>query len=140
MKDPSEASVAHSNEEVVRRFLHLVDNRRFDELDSVLAPGLRFHFGNATFDRDELVSLIRSFYVAFPDLTHSIEEIFSAGNRVVARAADTATHLGEFNGIAATHREIAVGQIAIYTLEAGQIVEVWEQADIAALLEQISFE
>ncbi len=133
-----DANLNSSDEEVVRRFYHLMDTQQVDQLDSVLAPSLQFHLGAATLNRDEMKDMIRGFYTGFPDFTHNIDEIFSGGGRVVARATDTATHLGEFSGIPATNRRITVGQIAIYQIESGKIIEAWEQADVAGLMAQIS--
>ncbi len=139
MSDRNDESTSDvGGEEVVKRFFHLMDTHQFDDIDSVLATDLRFHMGAATLNRDEMKEMIRGFYAGFPDFTHNIDEIFTGGGRVVARATDTATHLGEFNGMPATGRSITVGQIAIYQIEAGRITEAWEQADVAGLLAQIS--
>lgn len=127
-----------TNEGVVRRFFELMDARRFDELESVLAPDLRFHLGPATMTRDDVISFIRGFYDAFPDWQHDVEDIFSSGTRVVARAADRGTHRGDFQGVRATGRTINAGQIAIYEIADGRIVEAWEQADFAGLMAQIT--
>lgn len=132
------SAVHGTNEAVVRRFFELMDTHQFDELDSVLAPDLRFRLGSTTMTRDEVVSMIRGFYGAFPDWMHHVDEVLSLGSRVVARATDHATHRGDFQGIAATGRTITVGQIAIYELRDGKIVEVWEQADVAGLMAQIT--
>jgi len=127
-----------ANEVVVRRFFELMDSHQFDELSSVLATDLRFHLGSATMTRDELVSMVRGVYAAFPDLRHRVEEVLSIGSRVVARATDRATHRGEFQGIAPTGRTATIGQIAIYELRDGKIAEAWEQADFAGLMAQLT--
>jgi steroid delta-isomerase-like uncharacterized protein len=127
-----------TNEVVVRRFFELMDAHRFDELESVFAPDLRFQLGSATMTREGLISFIRGFYDAFPDWRHHVEDLFSSGTRVVARAADHGTHRGDFQGIPATGRTITLGQIAIYEIADGRIVEAWEQADVAGLMAQLT--
>jgi steroid delta-isomerase-like uncharacterized protein len=127
-----------TNEVVVRRFFELMDAHRFDEIESVFAPDLRFHLGSATMTRDGLVSFIRGFYEAFPDWQHHVADLFSSGTRVVARAADHGTHRGDFQGVRATGRTVGLGQIAIYEVADGRIVEAWEQADLAGLMAQIT--
>ena len=129
---------ADVNQTTVLRFMELVDAKELDRLEEVVAPDVKFHLGNSLLDLDELRGLITSVHEAFPDFTHSVEEIHTVGNdRVVMRATDRATHQGEFEGIAPTGRQIEVGQIAIYQIVDGRIVEVWEQFDFHGLLEQL---
>lgn len=121
----------------MRRFMELMDAQEFDALGEVVAPDLQLHLGNATLDRDETESMIRTVYEAFPDFTHSVEEIRAVDDRVVMRATDRATHRGVFRGIAPTGGEIVVGQIGIYRMEEGRIAEIWEQFDTHGLMEQL---
>jgi predicted ester cyclase len=127
------------NKDVVLRFMHLMDRtpRDFDALDEVLAPDLRLQLGAAHLDREQTKDLIRMFYTAFPDYTHTPEEILAVGDRVVLRTTNRATHQGEFQGIAPTGRRILFGQIAIYRMVDGKISEVWEEADLWGLMEQL---
>ena len=56
--------------------------------------------------RAEVEAAERAFAVAFPDVTREILDLFSEGDRVVARTAIWGTHRGEFNGIAPTDRAV----------------------------------
>lgn len=127
------------NKEVVLRFMHLMDStpRDLGVLDEVLAPDLRLQIGAAHLDRDQTKDLIRTFYAAFPDYTHTPEEVLAVGDRVVLRTTNRATHRGEFQGIAPTGRAIVFGQIAIYRMLDGKISEVWEEADLLGLMQQL---
>jgi predicted ester cyclase len=138
------AEHAHSadlnpNKEVVLRFMRLMDGAPgdVDALDEVLAPDLRFQLGTAHFDRRQIKDLIRTFYAAFPDLKHSPEEVLSVGDRVVLRTTNRATHSSDFQGIAPTGRRISFGQIAIYRIVDGKIAEIWEEADLLGLMQQL---
>jgi steroid delta-isomerase-like uncharacterized protein len=66
-----------------------------------------------------------------------IEEIFSAGERVVVRWTGTGTHNGELNGIPATGKPIRVDAISIHRVSDGKIAETWEVWDTLSLLQQI---
>ena len=133
------AADVDSNKDVVLRFMHLMDRtpRDVDAVDDVLAPDLRFQLGTAHFDRSQMKDLIQTFYAAFPDLTHTPEELLSVGDRVVLRTTNRATHSADFQGIAPTGRRICFGQIAIYRLVDGQISEIWEEADLLGLMQQL---
>ena len=130
------------NKEVVLRLMSLMDGTDgtpcdFDALDEVLAPELRLQLGAAHLDRSQTKDLIRTFYAAFPDYTHTPEEVLAVGDRVVLRTTNRATHSGDFQGIAPTGRRISFGQIAIYRMVDGKISEIWEEADLLGLMQQL---
>ena len=136
---PTDSSGLNRNEAVVLRFMHLMDGTPcdFDALDEVLAPDLRLQLGAAHLDRDQTKDLIRTFYTAFPDYRHTPEDVLSVGDRVVLRTSNHATHRGDFQGIAPTGRHISFGQIAIYRMVDGKISEIWEEADLLGLMQQL---
>ena len=125
------------NTKVVLRFMRLMDCHDFDALDEVLAHDLRLQLGAARLDRSQTKDLIRTFYAAFPDYTHTPEEVLTVGDRVVLRTTNRATHSGEFQGIPPTGRNISFGQIAIYRMVDGKIAEIWEEADLFGLMQQL---
>jgi len=108
-----------------------------DVLDEVLAPNLQLQIGAVHLDRTETKGLIRTFYAAFPDYTHTPDEILAVGDRVVLRTTNRATHTGDFQGIPPTGRRISFGQVAIYRMADGKISEVWEEADLLGLMQQL---
>ena len=67
----------------------------------------------------------------------AIEEIFSAGDRVVVRWTGSGTHVGEINGIPPTGKPIRVDAIAIHQVTGGKIAESWEVWDTLGYLQQI---
>ncbi len=133
----TDAADVNRDKEVVLRFMRLMDGHDFDALDEVLAPDLQFQIGAARLDRQQTQDLIRVFYAAFPDLTHTPEEVLSVGDRVVLRTTNRATHSGgAFQGIAPTGRRISFSQIAIYRMVDGRISNIWEEADLLGLMQQ----
>ena len=127
----SGAASVDRNKEVVLRFMRLMDGAPsdVDVLDEVLASDLRLQLGAAHLNRTQTKDFIRAVYVAFPDYTHTPEEILAVGDRVVLRTTNRATHKGDFQGIAATGSRIAFGQIAICRMVDGKTAEIWEEAD-----------
>ncbi len=125
------------NKELVLRFMELMDTHNFHALGEVLASDFYLHLGEASLNRDDTESMIRGFYEAFPDFTHTVEEILAVGNRVVMRATDRATHHGSFQGIAPTGRQAVAGQIGIYRIAEGRIAEIWEQFDMHGFMQQL---
>src|SRR5688500_8008497 len=139
IREHADTADMNRNKEVVLRFMGLMDSTPSDlnSLDEVLAPDLRLQIGAAHLDRTQTKELIRAFYTAFPDYTHTPEEILAVGDRVVLRTTNRATHTGDFQGIAPTGRRISFGQIAIYRMANGKIAEVWEEADLLGLMQQL---
>jgi len=136
--EPADADLKR-NKEVVLRFMRLMDDApsNLDVLDEVLAPDLRLQLGASHLDRTQTKDFIRAVYAAFPDFRHTPEEILAVGDMVVLRTTNHATHSGEFQGISQTGRRVSFGQIAIYRMVAGKISEVWEEADVLGLMQQL---
>jgi predicted ester cyclase len=75
----------------------------------------------------------------FPDLTFTIDDLLSDGNKVIAIIHWQGTHLGEFNGIAPTEKVVKGRGIWIHQVEDGKILkEHWEVADALGLGQQLN--
>jgi steroid delta-isomerase-like uncharacterized protein len=78
-----------------------------------------------------------SVYQQGADGRWTIEEIFSAGDRVVVRWTGSGSHIGELNGVPPTGKPIRVDAITIHRMADGKIAETWEVWDTLGLLQQI---
>ncbi|HUA02989.1 MAG TPA: ester cyclase [Solirubrobacteraceae bacterium] len=67
----------------------------------------------------------------------NVEEIISAGDRVVARWTGTGTHRGELMGIEPTGLPISVEAISVFRIANGKIAEEWTVWDALGLLQQV---
>ena len=74
---------------------------------------------------------------AFPDRIDVIEQVIAEGDRVGLLFRVTATHTGNFFGIAPTGRRVDVYEVALLRLVDGQMVEGWFMMDEAELLRQL---
>lgn len=77
------------------------------------------------------------FRAAFPDLQFEVEEVFGAGDRVVARFVMRGTHKGEFMGMAPTGKTVAVKAIDIFRFADGKITDHWGLTDTMAMMQQL---
>ena len=127
------------SEAVVRRFYEEMNNGRKNEL----APEL-FTSDHVLHDPqvpagkgpEGMVEVV-STYQTGVDGHWGIEEIFSAGDRVVVRWTGSGKHVGEVNGIPATGKPIRVDAITIHRMGDGKIAETWEVWDTLTFLQQI---
>lgn len=131
------SAASAANEAVIRHYVALINSHQYEGLRDVLAADFKLHLGNEVLDRDQTIEISKSVFESFPDFNHTIEDVFSSGDRVALRVIDRGTQAGAFQGIAASGRKIEIGQISIYRMVDGRIAEVWEQADLAGLLQQI---
>ena len=123
---------------VVRDFLAATDAQRFDRYDELLAAAVVAHFpGGLDMNRAEVEVAERSFAEAFSDVTREVLDLFSEGDKVVARTAIRGTHQGDFSGVAPTGRSVQTSGIVIYRVAEGRIAESWVEADYMGLFGQL---
>ncbi len=81
---------------------------------------------------------LRSFFLSFPDIKVSVEDIMIVDDRVLTRVVYRATHLGIYENIPATNKEICVGALELFLVIGGKIVQHWHEMDHLAILNQIN--
>ena len=79
------------------------------------------------------------FRSAFPDLHFEVEEMFAAGDKVVARIVMHGTHEGEFMGMPPTGNKISVEAIDIFRLVDGKVAEHWGIGDSMTMMQQLGY-
>ena len=89
--------------------------------------------------RDAFIALYDSFYTAFPDLQFEVTHVLADGDLVAVRGIQTATHEGNFMGIApATGNHVSWTGTAIFRFnDEGKIVERWQNLDEYGLMIQL---
>jgi len=84
---------------------------------------------------------LRLFYAAFlagfPDVQLHFDDIIAEGDTLAVRYHVAGTHLGEFNGIPATGRQMAIGGATILRFAAGKVIERWSEADFPGMMQQL---
>jgi predicted ester cyclase len=78
-----------------------------------------------------------SFYLAFSQGQHNFDEVIVSDDRVVTCGTFTATHLGEFQGLPPTGKQISLSIMHIDRVEDGKILEHWGQGDALGLMQQL---
>lgn len=128
------------NVDLVRRGIEEILNRGdYAVADELFTDDFVFHtpaqtdpfHGPAGFT--QYVSMIRS---AFPDIRFTIEEIFGAGDAVVARWSARLTHRGEFFGLPPTGKSATLTGIHVYHCRDGRIAEEWQELNALGLMQQ----
>ena len=127
------------NEAVVRRFYEQMCNERKNDLagelftDDHVMHDPQVPAGTGPQGMVDVVST----YQSGVDGHWGIEELFSAGDKVIVRWTGSGTHVGEINGIPPTGKTIAVDAISIHDVRGGKIAETWEVWDTLGFLQQM---
>ena len=127
------------NAALVRRFLEEAYNQGSLAVgDELLAEECVFYTPAPIPGISGWMQFAAAFLTAFPDdLQVRIDDIFSAGDKVVARWTAQGTHNGPLRGIPASGRQVTWLGMAIYCLSNGKITEVWGLNDALGIMQQI---
>jgi steroid delta-isomerase-like uncharacterized protein len=128
--------------EIVRRFTELAwQQGDLEAAEQLLAEDLVDHdampFDGRKPGREGLLQVVAMVRAGLPDLTRTIEEEFSEGDRVVTAFTDRATHSGELFGTPATGRRVVVRGINIVRVRDGRIAEIRHVEDMLSLMTQL---
>jgi hypothetical protein len=73
----------------------------------------------------------------YPDIHLTVEDLIAEGDKVVGRTTVTATHQGEFMGVAPTGKSVTYNEIFIFRFAGGRVVETWGVVDVYSQMKQI---
>ena len=127
------------NEAAVRSFYAALDANDFDALDQLAASTCHLWMPGVPdpISMGDLKAGVPAYYESFPDYNHTIDDLIATGEYVAVRSTARGTHEAEFEGIPATGNTIEYGQIVIFRLIDGLIVEAWIQEDNLTMMSQL---
>ena len=74
----------------------------------------------------DYISMVRT---GFPDISITIEDLVAEEDKVVVRTTWRGTHLGAYDGIAPTGKQVTRTMIQIFHLKDGKLLEEWVEAE-----------
>jgi steroid delta-isomerase-like uncharacterized protein len=127
------------NKAIVLQFYKAFDDRQMDQALKLLAQNFVAHLAGIPepLDGEGFKRFGMTFYLAFSQGRHVFDEVIVSGERVVTCGTFTATHLGEFQGLPPTGKQISLSIMHIDRVENGKIVEHWGQGDALGLMQQL---
>jgi steroid delta-isomerase-like uncharacterized protein len=128
-----------ANKALVRQFVEEFWNSgNVAVADEMIATDATIYVNNQEVaDIDTFKALAHSMRTSFPDWDSTFEELVAEGDKVAERWTGRGTHQGEFQGISATGRRVAVAGTVFYRITEGSIVEFHGQFDRMSLMEQL---
>jgi steroid delta-isomerase-like uncharacterized protein len=135
------ASPVAENIERSERFVEQAFNaRNLDIVDELVADDYVTHDvpGAVSIEgKDAYRDYIASIHAGFSDLTAEVETCFGQDDLVCTRTSYRGTHDGEFMGVPATGKSVAITGTTITRIEDGKMVETWANVDTLGLLQQV---
>ena len=128
-----------SNKEIVLQFYQAFDERDIDRVLGLIADDFIAHIAGISepLNKESFKQFGMEFYFAFLNGKHTFNEIIVSGDRVVTCGKFTATHLGNFQGLPPTKKQIEISIMHIDKVENGKIIEHWGQGDAQGLMQQL---
>jgi steroid delta-isomerase-like uncharacterized protein len=124
------------NKAIVRGYLNeIVNNGNMAAFDQYLSEDVVFNEVRGF--REQHPARMHATLAAFPDFHLVIRDQIAEGDKVVTRVTFHGTHQGQFNGIAATGRQVTWSGMAMDRIANGKVVEMWHVQSTAGLLQQI---
>jgi steroid delta-isomerase-like uncharacterized protein len=114
---------------------HQGNLRRIDDLFTL--DFVRHDPGRELHGIEQNRQFITSLRTAFPDGHFTVEDQIAEENKVAVRYRFKGTHLGDFQGIPPTHKQISYSGILIHRIADDKIAEQWTELDLLGFLRQL---
>jgi predicted ester cyclase len=127
------------NKALIRNFYERFDAGDLDATDEAFSASCALHYPGGV----ELVGPkgykdnSAPFLSGLPDFEHIFEDMIAVDDKVVVRFTISATHTGDFAGIAPTGKKVSFTAIGIFQIRDEKIHEVWVEMDALGLMQQL---
>ncbi len=129
------------NIEIVKKFYKYLDEGQTDTLKSYFAPDVKiFYESGDPVSFSDMEPFIKMFYTSFPDYKHHIDDIFAAGDKVVARLSYSGTFSNSFMEMKPTGSKFKYKGIQIFQFFNGKISNFWIVEDELGMMRQLGME
>ena len=131
--------MSEQNKTLVRRVIEEVYNQgNLAVVDELAAGDLLIHMTSQEIrGREGAKQYVAALRAGFPDLQITIEDQIAEGDRVVTRWTACGTHMGQFQGIPPTGKEVRVVGTDIDRIADGKTVECWSHVDELGMMQQL---
>ena len=127
-----------ANKALVRRMIEEGWNKHnLALLDEHYADCVYYNPATGEIKGEALKQFSASMLAALPDIRFTIEDLVAEGDKVVTRWSGTATHQGEFRGLAPTGKQVPVSGMNISRIVEGKVVEERVELDTLRFFQQL---
>jgi steroid delta-isomerase-like uncharacterized protein len=138
----AQAALEEQNKELIRDFLRELDSGNWDIVHEIFADDCKFYSpsDSAPSSKNEQFATLDEMLAAFPNWKHDIKDMIAKDDKVIVWVVCSTTHEGEFQGIPASGNKIQYGEIAIYRIQNGKIVEFVQEYNALSMMMQLGME
>lgn len=131
--------MSEPNKAIVRRLYEELNRGNFAAFDELIADSFVEHevVPGVEPTKAGVRALFEDMRAAFEGFAMVPEDLLAEGDKVVARVVMRGTHRGEFMGIPASGRPLALPMADFFRIAGGQVVEHWGLSDSGAMLQQL---
>jgi steroid delta-isomerase-like uncharacterized protein len=124
---------------IARRFVEeIFEAGNGEAIDELVSDEFVSHtFGITENGPDQLRAAMERVHASLSEVEFTVDDVVAEDDRVVVRLTSSATPTGEFMGVPASGKRYTIGEIHIFRIEEGQVVEHWHQHDALGLMRQI---
>ena len=134
-----------TNEQLVRRFIEELWNGRKVELaDELIARNCRTYqlrsgaaIKAVPRGPKEMKTHVADWLRGFPDLKFTIEQIFSADDKVFTQTVMEGTHTGTWLEIPPTNKRVTIRMMTVHRIARGKIAEDWVLVESLGFFQQL---
>jgi len=112
------------NKAIILKLNEAYNTQNWDSLDDIVAPDYVDHT-NKIQGLEPLKTLMKMGKSAFPDWHETIEDIIAEGDKVWVFLTYTATHSGEWFGVAPTGNKMTTTSVDVHRIVDGKVTEYW---------------
>ena len=125
------------NESLIRRYFdEMLSNGNFAAADELIDTDVVFHPAEIS-GRDNFLQYIGVLRAAFPDLSFTVEDEVSDGEKGAGHFTMRGTHQGEFMGIPASNNAIEIRGVDFFHISNNRIKEIWVSLDSFGFMQQL---
>jgi predicted ester cyclase len=124
---------SEENKAIVRSLFEVFNKHNLALLDELIAPDYVDHPRQLR-GLESYKQYLTMFYNSFPDTHETIEGIIAEGDKVCIHLKGTATHTGEYRGLAPTGKKTTWEGFVVWRIVDGKIVEM-----LAAVSDELDF-
>ena len=132
--------MSEENKAIMRRFYEAMNKGDLSIIDELAADDLVDHDEMAKAfppGKEGARQMFQMMLAAFPDMKMEAHEMVAEGDKVFVLGTMTGTHKGDFMGMAATGKRVAVPMADLVRFKDGKAAEHWGVTDGGVLLQQL---
>jgi steroid delta-isomerase-like uncharacterized protein len=128
-----------TNKDLVRRFVdEIFVKGNAGAVDDLLATDFTSHTFPSTGDgRADMKAAIERVHGALSEVAFSVDQLVAEGDLVAALLTASAKQTGELMGIPPSGKRYQIGELHLFRVRAGQLVEHWHYHDALGMMKQL---